>query len=50
MKYTPAGEIVYSARFGGDDSDFGWGIAVDDSGHAYVTGQTVHVNGGWYAP
>jgi hypothetical protein len=40
VKYTPAGQIVYSARFGGDDYDLAWGIAVDDAGHAYVTGQT----------
>jgi len=32
--------LVYSTRLGGDDLDFGRGIAVDAAGSAYVTGIT----------
>jgi hypothetical protein len=40
-KFNPAGNIlVYSTYLGGNDQDFGWGIAVDSSGYAYVTGAT----------
>ncbi len=32
--------LAYSTYLGGGNVDFGWGIAVDDSGNAYVTGST----------
>jgi hypothetical protein len=32
--------LAYSTYLGGSDSEFGFGIAVDSSGSAYVTGQT----------
>ncbi len=32
--------LVYSTFLGGNDLDFGYGIAVDSSGNAYITGQT----------
>ena len=32
--------LEYSTYLGGEDSDRGFGIAVDDVGHAYVTGST----------
>jgi Ca2+-binding RTX toxin-like protein len=40
-KLSPAGdELAYSTYLGGDGIDSAWGIAVDDSGAAYVTGDT----------
>jgi hypothetical protein len=40
-KINPAGSaIVYSTLLGGGGFDRGYGIAVDDAGNAYVTGQT----------
>jgi hypothetical protein len=32
--------LIYSSYLGGGDFDHGWGIAVDNSGNAYVTGRT----------
>ena len=40
-KLNPTGtELVYSTYLGGTDDDQGNGIAVDNAGDAYVTGQT----------
>ncbi|MFQ6671916.1 MAG: SBBP repeat-containing protein [Candidatus Tectimicrobiota bacterium] len=40
-KLNPAGSgLVYSTLLGGGSSDEGWGIAVDATGAAYVTGRT----------
>jgi len=41
-KLNPSGSaLVYSTYLGGTHSDFGYGIAVDSSGNAYVTGDTL---------
>ncbi|MEE9423975.1 MAG: SBBP repeat-containing protein [Methylococcales bacterium] len=37
-KYTTSGDLVWAKRAGGTDLDSGNGIAVDDSGNAYITG------------
>ena len=36
--------LVYSTYLGGNSLDQGWGIAVDDSGNAYITGETFSTN------
>ena len=41
IKLNPAGNaLVYSTYIGGAGNDFGFGVAVDVMGNAYVTGQT----------
>ena len=41
VKLNPAGnKLVYSTYLGGSDNDIGWGIAIDRSGNAYITGWT----------
>jgi hypothetical protein len=41
-KLNPAGSaLAYASYLGGTDDDYGYGVAVDGAGHAYVTGQTL---------
>jgi hypothetical protein len=41
---TNASALLYSAYLGGSGDDFGYGIAVDPSGNAYVVGRTLSAN------
>jgi len=44
-KFNPAGSaLVYSTYLGGNNFDFGLGIALDSSGDAYLTGFTTSTN------
>jgi hypothetical protein len=45
-KVTPTGSaLLYSGFVGGSESDAAFGIAVDNSGNAYITGQTHSTQG-----
>src|SRR5213078_1719506 len=54
-KLNPSGTaLLYSTYLGGSSADLGRGIALDNAGNAYITGQTQSVNfpvtGGSYQP
>ena len=40
VKYDPSGNIVYQKTWGGVEADYGYAVAVDQFGNAYVTGYT----------
>lgn len=37
-KYDAAGNYIYAINMGGEALDYGYGVAVDDRGNAYITG------------
>ncbi len=43
-KLSPAGVVTYATFLGGNSSDLGYAIAIDQSGAAYVAGSTNSVN------
>ncbi|CBE68996.1 MAG: hypothetical protein F9K13_11270 [Candidatus Methylomirabilis oxygeniifera] len=44
-KLAPNGaSLTYSTYLGGNEYDIGFGIGIDDEGHAYVTGRTKSLN------
>jgi len=44
-KLNPTGSaLVYSTYLGGNDNDFGYAIAIDTAGNAYISGQTASSN------
>jgi hypothetical protein len=43
-KLSPAGALVYATYLGGNSSDTGFAIAIDQSGAAFVAGSTSSVN------
>ncbi len=40
LKLDPTGHLLYSTYLGGEKDDYGYAIAVDSAGNAYVTGQS----------
>jgi hypothetical protein len=44
VKLNASGQIVYSTYLGGSGADYGFGIAIDSTGAAYVSGQTTSIN------
>jgi hypothetical protein len=44
VSFSIAGELVYSTYLGGSGEDYGYGIAVDTAGNAYITGETSSTN------
>ncbi len=38
IKLGPSGNVLWAKSMGGSDFDYGWGIATDINGNAYITG------------
>ncbi len=48
QKYSPDGTLLWVKTWGGDEDDFAYGVAVDNDGNAYVTGQTHSFGSAYY--
>jgi len=46
LKYNSSGDLQWSTTWGGPDNDRGEGIAIDNSGNIYITGDTVSFGSG----
>lgn len=40
MKFSPDGDLLWSTYFGGNDDEYVNGVAVDEEGRVYITGET----------
>ncbi len=47
LKFDAAGNLVWQRTWGGNSDDYGWDIAVDDTGLVYVTGETYSFGAGY---
>ena len=45
IKYTPAGDTIWTSRLDLPSSDFGAAMTMDDAANIYITGQTVNTAG-----
>ena len=46
LKYSVDGSLLWQKTWGGSDGDWGYGVAVDESGDIYVTGRTENFGAG----
>ena len=46
LKYDPSGNLLWDTTWGDSASDYGFGIAIDDLGNAFITGETYSYGAG----